>query len=677
MAKKKVISSEKKNGTRWLFVGLGFGLVVSVGMLTAFGVLLWRVLSRIPDDNSNSETSEEDFSEQIQSVNVQKASSCDSLVASMQEAEYKADNYRITDTMEETAPSEGPGMGDEGPSQDLDYSEINVQVEDIDEADVIKTDGGFVYYVKDGSVEVARIYPADQMKRVSKITSDFADYTQIYLYKNKLVALGNYSSEVYAEEDTQSSEEIGVIPDWYYGSILEVWDTSIKAKPSLIKGWMFDSSLSSSRLTEGELYMVMQKTSYYAEGGEFLPQVKAYGTEDEDSSLCDCTEVWIPDSAWSSNFVEVVGLDLDKLNLGLSSEVSFGLGDTVYMSPDHIFVAGEYYEYQDAGDSWWEFWDNWTTPVEPVEKTFISKFDYGGGSADYLGSGELRGALLNQFSMDEYEGYLRVAVTKGRWSSNSSNAVYVLDSDLEIAGRVTGLAKGEGIYSARFVGNRGYIVTFEQMDPLFVIDLSDPTDPEVLGELHIPGYSDYLHPWGENLLIGFGMETNTRYGWVETDGVKIAVFDISDPTDPVELSRLEIGASGSSSEILYNHKALLSNQKDGWFALPIYEYAKSGGVIEYGPGETPAWQEDEFQGLYVFDVDSEGDLSLRGKITHHNLKDFDSDSEAYETFWDREISRGIYVESVLYAISDEKISAHNLANLNKIKQVLWSVSIED
>jgi inhibitor of cysteine peptidase len=195
--------------------------------------------------------------------------------------------------------------------------------------------------------------------------------------------------------------------------------------------------------------------------------------------------------------------------------------------------------------------------------TDITKFRIDGMNIGYAGSGKVKGNLLNQFSMDEFEGNLRVATTV--WEEG--NNLFVLDGSLNIIGSVTGLAKGETIYSVRFMGDKGYIVTFRTMDPLFVFDLSDPRAPKVTGELKMPGFSNYLHPVGDGLILGIGMETRelierdaagneTAVGFRQ-GGLKISLFDVSDMGKPREITNLVIGESGSYSEALYNHKAVM------------------------------------------------------------------------------------------------------------------------
>jgi uncharacterized secreted protein with C-terminal beta-propeller domain len=185
----------------------------------------------------------------------------------------------------------------------------------------------------------------------------------------------------------------------------------------------------------------------------------------------------------------------------------------------------------------------------------------------YAGSGDVPGYLLNQFSMDEYQGNLRVATTV--WEKNS-NSLFILDPSMNITGSVENLAKGETIYSVRFIKDNGYVVTYRTMDPLFVFDLSDPKKPVLTGELEVPGFSSYLHPIGDDMLLGIGADTYDIYRkdssgkdvviGTRQGGIKFSLFDISDKGKPKEISKYVVGDSGTWSEALNNHKVSCSIQ---------------------------------------------------------------------------------------------------------------------
>ncbi|MEM3514347.1 MAG: beta-propeller domain-containing protein, partial [Candidatus Hadarchaeum sp.] len=281
--------------------------------------------------------------------------------------------------------------------------------------------------------------------------------------------------------------------------------------------------------------------------------------------------------------------------------------------------------------------------------TTIHKISISTGKVEYRARGEVPGQVLNEFSMDEYNGYFRIATTTGDiWSGNAKNNIYVLNKDLDVAGKIEGLAPGERIYSARFMGNRAYLVTFVKVDPLFVIDLSDPVNPRILGELKIPGYSDYLHPYDELHIIGLGKET-TNYPDAEFalyQGVKLAIFDVSDPEKPKEISKYIIGERGTDSYALYDHRAFLFSKSKNLLVIPIT-------LVENG-----TW---DWQGAYVFNVSPTDGLDLKDKITH-------AESISQETALDPTsfVVRSLYINEILYTISEFQVKMNNLFDIEEI-----------
>jgi len=295
-------------------------------------------------------------------------------------------------------------------------------------------------------------------------------------------------------------------------------------------------------------------------------------------------------------------------------------------------------------------------------KTIVHKIAIDNGMIEYKAKGEVDGSLLNQFSLDENEGYLRLATTVDVWTSKSIqyNNVYVLDDQMEIVGELTGVAKDERIYSTRFIGDKLYMVTFRQVDPFFVIDLADPTNPEVLGALKIPGFSNYLHPYDENHIIGVGKETKeSEFGGVTTGGIKIALFDVTDFSDPQLVDQVVIGDQGSDSPALYDHKAFLFSKSKDLLVLPITEITRREKLDQWRYSNT-VWH-----GAYVFKVTTDGFTEM-GKVTHSSTK---SD---YWDWWNAaSVMRSLYMDDNLYTISNKYIKINDLANsleeLNTVK----------
>ncbi len=289
---------------------------------------------------------------------------------------------------------------------------------------------------------------------------------------------------------------------------------------------------------------------------------------------------------------------------------------------------------------------------------------FGTGVIEGVADGSVPGWVVNQFSMDENEGYFRIATTTGHaWGvATSKNNVYVLDDEMKIVGTLEDLAPGEQIYSARFMGDRLYLVTFKKVDPLFVIDLSEPTAPKVLGKLKIPGYSDYLHPYDETHVIGLGKDAvdaeEGNFAWYQ--GVKLSLFDVSDVEHPVEVAKLEIGDRGTDSPALSDHRAFLFSRERSLLVIPILEAAVEEGA------EANTYGDYVYQGAYVFQIDTEG-ITLRGRITH-----LEGDELLKSGYWfdsDNSIYRSLYIDENLYTISGAMIKINSLGDLSELKTI--------
>jgi uncharacterized secreted protein with C-terminal beta-propeller domain len=312
--------------------------------------------------------------------------------------------------------------------------------------------------------------------------------------------------------------------------------------------------------------------------------------------------------------------------------------------------------------------------AKETEKTIVHKIAIANGRVEYVASGEVPGRVLNQFSMDEFDGYFRVATTTGRvlgrGIQNSANHIYILNEGLEMVGAVEDLAPGERIYSARFMGKRAYLVTFQKVDPLFVIDLSNPKQPKILGKLKIPGYSDYLHPYDENHIIGLGKETveaeEGNFAWYQ--GLKLALFDVTDVEKPKEISKVVIGDRGTDSAALHDHKAFLFSKEKNLLVIPVLLAEID---FEKYPQDLPQWTHGEYvwQGVYVFDITIEEGIRLKGRISHNEGSEEFLKSGRYYYGFENSIKRSLYMAEVLYTLSNEMIKMSDLSNLEEINKV--------
>ncbi len=458
-------------------------------------------------------------------------------------------------------------------------SPTNVQEQGVDEPDIVKSAGSTLFTVDgnllravdtgdgtpslQGSVELPR-GPAN---------APVADY-QLLVAGDRLLAIGSsYGYPVAIEDD------VGIVaPDVAYPGrprtmVAEV-DISDPAAMAVSRTMAFDGSYVDARLTGSTVRLV--SSDYPAAGpGEsghgraLVPGMtlrdRAAGTR-RHRKLLGCADVSRPSRFAGSGMLSVLTIDLRRGLPAVDADAVLTDGEIVYASPTALYVATER-------------WSGATDPSGSQVRTEIHRLDTTDPEAtEYVASGAVSGHMLSQWSMSEQDGLLRVASTTsppfdaaGAQVGSSESFVTVLAPDgdrLRAVGRVAGLGRGEEVYAVRFDGDTGYVVTFRQVDPLYLLDLADPTAPRVVGELKIPGYSAYLHPVGPGLLLGVGRDAGPDG---VTRGVQVSLFDVSDPGAPVRLDREPFGG-GASSEVEYDHHAFSWFAGDRLAILPIDSY---------------------------------------------------------------------------------------------------------
>ncbi len=534
----------------------------------------------------------------------------------------------------------------------IDYSTTNVQVENVDEADTVKTDGEFIYYVVGNKVIIIN---AEEMKEISTIEiskgKERFSPREIFIKENKLIVLGNYYK--YEENIENSTAKRS---DVYYDiariktttmAKAIVYDVSDKENLKVIREVCLDGNYINSRMIGDNIYFISTKSVYYYEGikdEDILPLVKDSLQTKEAKTVNYSDIVYFKDTDYNS-YMLVGGFNINNSE-PLNIETFWGASSQIYASEKNLYITKtNYSDYRDYYKS----------------KTTIYKFDLNNSHISLKAKGEVEGYLNNQFSMDEYEGKLRVATNiriKEEAEENiqndeedintfkqtiDGNRLYVLDEELKEIGRIDNLAKDEKIYAVRFIGKYGYIVTFKQIDPLFVIDLSDPTNPQIKGELKIPGYSAYLHPYDENHIIGIGYNTKDNgYGGITNYNMKMSMFDVSDAENPKEIFNIDIGNSYTYSDILYNHKSLFYKKADNLIGITVGSNGKNT--------------------FELFKIDLEKGFEEYGRITGENINS---------------IERTIYIENTLYSLGYKNIISYNLENLEKIKELEIEHSIDE
>ncbi|WP_180955706.1 beta-propeller domain-containing protein [Bacillus sp. V33-4] len=531
-------------------------------------------------------------------------------------------------------------------------SETNVQVAGIDEADTVKTDGKHIYQISDGKVRIIEAIPANKMilKKVLEYDSSFMP-SQLYVEDQHLVIIGPSYQQMPRLPKSQTSADLSIVP-MYQSTKLIIYNIEDPQNPAKLRELEMEGSYVSSRKRNGIVYLIASHyPDYWAlEQGKKIdlrPRYRDTAVSEKPVSI-DYDQIhYFSDSA-ETNYNTIAAIDLSDPLKDAAMTTYLGSGQELYMSNGYLYLAVPNYTSIERDRS---------SILSP--DTTIYKFSVEGMNVAFHSSAEIEGTILNQFAMDEYEGNLRVATTKDNsWNEErpSANHLYIFDVNLQRIGELKDLARGERIYSTRFMGERIYIVTFKQVDPLFVIDAANPKTPKVLGELKIPGFSNYLHPYDENHIIGFGQDTELVKGFtstteprVTTKGVKISLFDVSDVASPKEKFTEIIGGSGTYSPLNHDHKALLYDRGKNLFAFPITVYSDIEGK--------EVAQNYEFQGAYVYHIDSTNGFSLKSKITHSFYK------QVYEE-WSNSIERLVYIDNSLYALSPSKITAHDLQTFN-------------
>ena len=583
-----------------------------------------------------------------------------------------------------------------------DFSGTNVQVQGVDESDIVKTDGSYIYtvslqenyygYYESGrSVDagkdriiIAKAIPVSDAAVVSTIEFDNFSPDEMFIEGDRLLVIG--SSQLTYDSDGNKDYGIESEPYFPYGqsvTTVKIFDISDRANPKMARTVDFEGYYISSRKIGTDAYLVLNSyLDYYRilEDGQvsisavesLIPAYRDTSGSGDFEPTCGCADIAYLPPVRPESFMTLASISMADDDAPITKETMLGSGQNIYASTNSIYVAET---------SWpsWGFLSNLVVDNEPVnnfiETTTVYKFSLDAGKITYQGDADVPGHILNQFSMDEYEGNFRIATTVGRLTrsgSATSNNVYVLNSDLVKVGEIEDIAPGESIYSARFMGDRAYLVTFKKIDPFFVIDLSEPTNPTILGKLKIPGYSDYLHPYDDNHIIGIGKDTvpgddesgmGSDFSWYQ--GVKMAIFDVTDVSNPVEMHKIVIGDRGTSSEALETHKAFLFDKEKGLLVIPI-----SLAHIE-DKENADKWSSGDYiyQGAYVYDIGLENGFDLKGRITHYDLEGEDSDvfvKSGYYFNGKKNVKRTLYIGDTLYTISNTMIKANSLSDLAEL-----------
>mmetsp|Transcript_47482 Transcript_47482/g.78580 ORF Transcript_47482/g.78580 Transcript_47482/m.78580 type:complete len:838 (+) Transcript_47482:50-2563(+) len=607
----------------------------------------------------------------------------------------------------DSAGSSGGATRAAGSSKSADsYSSTNVQVKGIDESDIVKNDGAFIYSVGGSQLVIVRAYPSDERGVVSR-TSLRADgvskRAEVFAAEEALLdadTLLIFSAAQVTHAPT--SRRVAAV-------IAQAWNVTDRAAPRLLAASTIEGSLVTSRLIGGFAYVAISSAAHLSHSPapmptdeDVMPLVWHPSILGDAAPVTACDDVSYISDVQPRSLVTLASIALtDPAHAPgtLVSRKTLATGSSwreaaVFASANSVYVATYNSEWKCepadgsisgcGADEWWcidrrrlrhtSSW--WREECSYSVATYIVAFTVEAGAITQRARGAVPGYLLSQWALDEHAGHLRVAYTRpqgislssGARTAQTDNAVDVLAiDDLRLVGRVRGLGQGERIYAMRFIGSRGYMVTFREVDPLYTLDFDEPTKPRVLGELKIPGYSDYLHPIDATTLLGVGKAGNDA-GAIR--GVKLALFDLSDVFKPSVKGEIELGGSDSHTAVSDDHKALLFDPKSSLLVIPITE--RVGWQDVKPSGESACEQPPTFHGAKVFTLDEAG-FSLRAAIEHSphrsHTKAFPEGGEcacggccASTPCASAMIRRSLYIGDDLYTISDGEVRATSLTS---------------
>jgi inhibitor of cysteine peptidase len=549
------------------------------------------------------------------------------------DAEFFAERAPNLAPVPEPVPAQASSSG-----QTDSYSTTNIQVAGVDEADTVKNDGKYIYTVSTeydyptmwNVIYIVKADPQDP-KVIAKITFDNNTYPAgIFLSEDssRLAVLAS-QYQVIAYDATRS--EVAMIYPYQseVNTFIYVYDISDKAYPVLARNFTISGSYFNSRMIGNYVYAVVSQPAYVLNDVVTLPRVY------QETKVSDVapSSVYYADTIPSYfTFTTFIGLNiLDDAQEPTNMTIMMGGTSAMYVSMNNIYVT----------------YPTWS---EQGQYTSIYRVRVNGSALAFEAKGSVAGYVLNQYSMDEHNGYFRVATT---WQKNN---VYVLNMNLSLVGKLENLAEGESIYSVRFMGNKGYVVTFRQTDPFFVIDLNNPTDPKVAGELKIPGYSSYLHPYDENHVIGLGKENNT---------VKLSLFDVTNVNAPTETAKYIVNGDPADSQALQDPKAFLFDKQKELLVIPmsITQYSYINITEEERARGEVSLQQSFWQGAYVFNLNLNNGFVLRGNVTHIE----DNSEQKPPPYY--QINRALYIGNTLYTVSNERVQLNSLENLALIAEV--------
>lgn len=578
-------------------------------------------------------------------------------------------NYDVIEKVDNTwsigIDSVGSTESSSSSSNTKDYSTTNIQVENVDEADIVKTDGDYIYSISEDNVIITDAKDPKQPKVVATIQSEDDDIPEdIILYKDKLVVISTKGNQ------TQR---------YYYNNrmntVVKIYNITSREKPVLTKSYEMYEPYYTSRCIDNVLY-VISSGNLRKEDDEI---VVGYNEDNMEKEMSIDKIKYLKDvKTTKQTLISTVDLNNETADIKLDSYL-MNISNA-YVSENAIYLLNQKYNNDSkipikllfGFKGVFGLEDYYEMDSESGYYTEIYKFDIK-ENVEYKAKTKVKGKTINQYSLDEKDNHLRIALY-----DNDGSRVAIFDEDLKQIGISDNVAKGEKMYSSRFIGDKVYFVTYKTIDPLFVMDLSNEAKPKVLGKLKIPGYSTYLHPYDENHIIGIGMETkeiinrNSNGKVISTTakvvGMKMALFDVSNVNSPVQISSVVIGDSRTTSAILTNPKALLFSKEKSLIAIPVNNYSQDFEVTSSNNYETMINNYTKYskpynaEGYFVYNINVQDGFKLKGVITHEK-------TNATYYYSNSKLLRGLYIDNNLYTVSETMIKVNELDSLKAVGEL--------
>ena len=525
------------------------------------------------------------------------------------------------------------------------YTGTNVQVQGVDELDRVKTDGVHLFVSTRDSVALINAYPPNSTAVLSTLSFPNAQVLGLESAQDRLMVI------------VQTGSWAGAIE-------LLLYDTSSLASPVLMQNVSIAGNFVGARMADGYVYAIIQQPSntFNDQGNATaaMPMVSQAGVQGE---LLPSSVYYTNNTAQISFYTMIPSISMSTGNENVISVLT-GPSATIYVSTSNIYVAyTNYLDLYDVDGVPGNAWSGGVISSQMVAQSQNSTFlraAYSNGTVTVAKAGVVPGTVLNQFSMDEYNGYFRIATSRFaviNGVATTSDDVYVLDQNMNQVSALQNIAPGENIYAVLFEGDTGYVVTYQQIDPLFVISFKDVAKPVILSALKVTGYSDYLYPLSGGYLIGVGKESvqastgNFSYYL----GLKVSLFKVSDNGSSAQVAKLDIGDRGTDSPVLSDHLAFTYDPTRNITVIPLTLYRVSGNQTY--EGGIPAYGNPVWQGVYVIRVNSTG-LTVIGEVSQYpagqNVGDYPNASLS--------IDRSIIIGDYLYTISQSEVMVSSMAS---------------